>query len=131
MTPTLPTSLAQIEALLREATPGPWEYLGPTSGRPDAEGTLHPFVIGPNGENPVCVMEGDWAGEHADAKLIAALRNTIEPLIADWRRRGGGAGDGAVRDARCRRRGRPVRLQRNAAAVRVLRGGARPPAARG
>jgi len=64
---------------MSEYTPGPWEYLPPPSGRHDKDDDgPHPVVLGPNGENPICVMEGDWEGEWADARLIAAAPDLLE-----------------------------------------------------
>lgn len=71
-------------------TPGPWEYLGKTSGWFCEEADcheMHPFVLGPNGENPICYLKGEWRNEHDDARLIAAapdLLNMLDDALEWW-----------------------------------------------
>lgn len=66
--------MSDLRKIAEAATRGPWFYLGRTSGRPDPDwpGYYFPFVFGPNEENPICQMEGDWLDEHENAAHIAA-----------------------------------------------------------
>ena len=75
-------TLDELAALEKAATPGPWHYLGKTSGKPDGEGVLWPFVLGPGQENAICYTEGDYWTEHENCGLIAASRNMLPKLIA-------------------------------------------------
>lgn len=71
----------RLGQLAAKATPGPWEYLGPSSGWSE-DGELHPFVLGPNGENPICHVQPDWQEEQANAAYIAACHPGVVALLA-------------------------------------------------
>ena len=83
------TKLAdELEALAKDATPGPWSY------EKDFEGSSMGWVDGPKrpreGKFPLCGLTlfdvcGDFGEQEINASLIVALRNALPEIIAALR----------------------------------------------
>jgi hypothetical protein len=62
-------------------TQGPWTLESGTSGTYEkGDDERHPLVTGPNRENPICLFQGDWSDEWANARLVATAPELFDAL---------------------------------------------------